>query len=100
MIDAFVVAMLHPFSYIPFMEYDMLEQDINTEPPAQAPGPGLPPGKQTAFPASADLYERLTAVYQQVQDEMNIPARSNKLEVQPGPDRNSAPNVVPTGSGP
>jgi uncharacterized membrane protein len=61
------------------MEYDMLEQDINTEPPAQVPGRGDPPGKQTAIPASADLYERLTAVYQQVRDEMNIPAKSKKL---------------------
>jgi uncharacterized membrane protein len=63
----------------PFMEYDMLEQDINTEPLAQAPGPGHLPGKQTAIPAPTDLYERLTAVYQQVQDEMNIPEKSNKL---------------------
>ena len=63
----------------PVMEYDMLEQDINTEPPAQAPGPGHPPGKQTAIPAPTDLYETLTAVYQEVQDEMNIPEKSNKL---------------------
>ena len=68
-----------PSLIYPFMEYDMLEQDINTEPPAQAPGPGLPPGKQTANTAPVDLYETLTAVYQQVRDEMNIPERSNKL---------------------
>lgn len=64
----------------PFMEYDMLEQDINAEPPAQAPGPGLPTGKQTANTAPVDLYETLTAVYQQVRDEMNIPAKSKKLD--------------------
>ena len=62
------------------MEYDMLAQDINAEPRAQTPGPGHPPGKQTAYTALADLYEGLTAVYQQVQDEMNIPGKNKKLE--------------------
>jgi hypothetical protein len=62
------------------MEYDMLEQDINTESPAQTPGPGHLPGKQTAIPAPADLYERLTAVYQQVRDEMNIPEKRKNFE--------------------